>query len=223
MPSLRRLLPAVVTALCLLSLLALLAACDGEPDAPGALVMDQHEYERWEIALVEMRIEKNDAYAAEATSPLPAARIAEFEGLNYYLPAPGLRFEVPFTAAAGTDTVRLTKRKGQVVPYVKRGTVAFRHDDKVHRLTVFGPATPGGQDYLWLPFYDATSRTETYPGGRYLDVTVDAGGLVDLDFNYAYNPLCDYNAERYNCTLPPRENTLPFAVEAGEKRFSVDH
>lgn len=209
-----------------LGLLILLVACEKKsdsPDAPGALVMDQHEYERWEIALVEMRIEKNDAFAAEVTSPLPAGRLTDFEGLNYYLPAPELRFAVPFTATAGTDTVRLTKRKGQVVPYVARGQLAFRHAGKVHELTVFGPATPGGEDYLWLPFFDATSSSDTYPGGRYLDVTVDADGLVDLDFNFAYNPLCDYNADRYNCTLPPLSNTLDFAVEAGEKRFSADH
>ena len=212
--------------LVVLGLLMLLLACEKKPDspdAPGALIMDRHEYERWEIALVEMRIEKNDDFAAAATSPLPADRLTDFEGLNYYLPAPELRFEVPFTAAAGTDTVKLTKRKGQVVPYVARGTLAFRHADKVHELTVFGPAAPDGEDYLWLPFFDTTSRTETYPGGRYLDVTVNSEGLVDLDFNYAYNPLCDYNTERYNCTLPPLSNTLYFAAEAGEKRFSADH
>ena len=206
-----------------LALLTGLVACDSKPEAPGAMVMDQHEYERWEIALVEMRIEKNDAFRVPATTPLPENMIEGFEGLNYYLPAPQLRFRTPFLAAAGTDTVRLTKRKGNVVPYVRRGTVAFAHEGGVHELAVFGPTTAGAEDYLWLPFFDKTSSTETYPGGRYLDLTVDADGYVDLDFNYAYNPLCDYNADRYNCTLPPLENTLGFEVVSGEKRFSVGH
>jgi len=207
-------------------LLLALAACDKKPDAadaPGAMIMDQHEYERWEIALVEMRIEKNDEFNEASRSPLPAEAIAGFAGLNYYLPVPKLRFQVPFAAMAGTDTVRLTKRKGEVVPYVARGHLTFRHADKVHELTVFGPAAAGAEQYLWLPFFDATSGHGTYPGGRYLDVEVDDEGLVDLDFNYAYNPLCDYNAARYNCTLPPLSNTLDFAVEAGEKLFSTDH
>jgi len=47
--------------------------------------------------------------------------------------------------------------------------------------------------------------------------------MVDLDFNYAYNPLCDYNAEKYNCTLPPTESQLDFAVEAGEKSYRVSN
>ena len=99
----------------------------------------------------------------------------------------------------------------------------FSHGGKAHSLDVFGPADTSGGDYLWLPFFDATSGKETYAGGRYLDITVDAEGMVDLDFNYAYNPLCDYNPDRYNCTLPPTDNTLPFAVEAGEKTLNPGH
>jgi len=210
--------------LCLLPLLMVIAACGGgDAEAPGTMVMDQHEYERWEITLVEMRIDRNEDFAVAMTSPLPEAAIAGFEGLNYYFPEPTLRFRVPFTAAAGTDTVGLTKRKGSTVPYIRRGTVTFRHDETNHTLTVFGPTAPADGEYLWLPFFDETSRTDTYPGGRYLDLVVDAEGFIDLDFNRAYNPLCDYNPERYNCTLPPVENSLPFAVTAGEKRFGEAH
>ena len=53
--------------------------------------------------------------------------------------------------------------------------------------------------------------------------TGEVEGMVDLDFNYAYNPLCDYNPEKYNCTLPPATNRLGFPVEAGEKTFHADH
>jgi uncharacterized protein (DUF1684 family) len=207
----------------LAALLILLSGCSRRAEAPGALVMSPDEYEAWEIALVEMRIEKNEAYEDSAQTPLPLDRLADFEGLNYYFPEQALRFRTPFTAAAGADTVRLVKRKGQVVPYLQRGAVSFRHGEQVHTLAVYGPADTSHGDYLWLPFFDATSGKETYGGGRYLDIEVDAEGMVDLDFNYAYNPLCDYNPERYNCTLPPDGNTLPFPVEAGEKLFSAAH
>ena len=60
-------------------------------------------------------------------------------------------------------------------------------------------------------------------GVALMDLRRDADGMVDLDFNYAYNPLCDYNPDAFNCTLPPRGNTLDFAVEAGEKLFAGDH
>lgn len=212
------------TALLLLALFALLATgCGQKEEAPGSMAMGNEEFEAWEIALVEMRIEKNEEFSNPQSTPLAAADIEGFEGLNYYFPKAELRFRTPFVAEAGTDTVGLTKRKGQVVPYLRRGKVAFSYENKVHHLDVFGPADTRGGDYLWLPFFDATSGKDTYAGGRYLDLKVDAEGMVDLDFNYAYNPLCDYNPDKFNCTLPPAGNKLGFAVEAGEQSFHPGH
>lgn len=218
-----RRLPAARLRFALAGLLALLliGACSREPEAVGPLVMDQNEHERWEIALVEMRIEKNEAFARPGTSPLSAEALTGFEGLNYYFPEPDLRFRATLVRAAGTDTVKLAKGKGDIVPYIRRGTVSFRHGGSNHKLSVFGPADGSGD--LWLPFYDASNGPDTYPGGRYLDLEPAADGTVDLDFNYAYSPYCDYDAERWNCTLPPAENTLAFPVVAGEKRFSSGH
>lgn len=208
----------------LLVLAAVLAAgCGKKEQAPGPMEMTSEEFEAWEIALVEMRIEKNEEFSKPGVSPLPEAALDGFEGLNYYFPMAELRFKAPFIAEAGNDTVSLTKRKGQTVPYLRRGRVAFTHQGQEYSLDVFGPADPSDGDYLWLPFFDATSGKDTYGGGRYLDVEVDAEGMVDLDFNYAYNPLCDYNPDRFNCTLPPAGNKLAFAVEAGEQSFSKAH
>jgi len=201
----------------------LLTGCGDKEEVPGALAMNHEEFETWEIALVEMRIEKNEEFSEPATSPLKAEELEGFEGLNYYFPQAELRFKTPFIAEAGTDTVSLTMRKGQVVPYIRRGELAFSNQGEVYHLEVFGPADTARGDFLWLPFYDETSGKDTYGGGRYLDVKIDSEGMVDLDFNYAYNPLCDYNPDRYNCTLPPAANKLPFAVEAGEKSFHAAH
>jgi uncharacterized protein len=197
--------------------------CRSAEQAPGAVVMDEKAHEAWEIALVEMRIDKNDEFRKPDASPLPAAVIPVFEGLNYYFPKPDLRFRTKLVAEAKPDTVTLTKRKGNEVKYVRKGTVAFTHEGQVHKLGVFGLVGGEAPDYLWLPFYDATSGKDTYGGGRYLDLKLDADGMVEVDFNYAYNPLCDYNPDAFNCTLPPRTNTLPFAVEAGEKLFAAAH
>jgi len=75
---------------------------------------------------------------------------------------------------------------------------------------------------VFLCFRDATSGTETYGGGRYLldtvkgaDLGEDSGRLV-LDFNFAYNPSCSYDAS-WVCPLAPPANRLPVAVLAGEK------
>ena len=209
------------TILLLVLPVVLLTGCGGKEEAPGPLDMSSEEFEAWEIALVEMRIEKNEEFFQPETSPIKAEDLQGFQGLNYYFPQAELRFKTPFMEEAGTDTVSLTKRKGELVPYIRRGHVAFTNQGQVYRLDVFGPADSAAGDFLWLPFFDETSGKDTYGGGRYLDVKVESEGMVDLDFNYAYNPLCDYNPDKYNCTLPPAGNKLGFAVEAGEKSFHV--
>ncbi|HNR37719.1 MAG TPA: DUF1684 domain-containing protein, partial [Acidobacteriota bacterium] len=59
---------------------------------------------------------------------------------------------------------------------------------------------------------------ETYPAGRFLDLDEPAGETVVLDFNRAYNPLCNYSPA-YNCPIPPAENRLPVAIRAGELTY----
>ena len=73
---------------------------------------------------------------------------------------------------------------------------------------------------LFIPFLDATSGVETYEGGRYIDLTENTSGMYDLDFNRAYNPYCAYNPE-YSCPAPPKDNTLPTPIRAGEKKYTL--
>ena len=76
--------------------------------------------------------------------------------------------------------------------------------------------------YLFLPFTDMTTGNESYHTGRYLDFTMDdiQKGVLNIDFNKAYNPSCAYVSGKYNCPVPPRENNLPVAIRAGEMNFS---
>ncbi|MBI3751459.1 MAG: DUF1684 domain-containing protein [Chloroflexi bacterium] len=63
---------------------------------------------------------------------------------------------------------------------------------------------------------DATTGTESYGAGRYLDLEPEADGSYALDFNLAYHPLCVYDP-KYSCPLTPAENRLPIRIEAGER------
>ena len=72
-------------------------------------------------------------------------------------------------------------------------------------------------DSLFILFKDATNQSETYAGGRYLDLPRTATGHYDLDFNRAYHPYCYYN-EEFDCPYPPPENRLTLAIPAGERR-----
>ena len=57
----------------------------------------------------------------------------------------------------------------------------------------------------------------TYPANRQLVTPAPSkDGEVWIDFNRAYNMPCAYT-DFATCPLPPAGNTLPFAVEAGEK------
>jgi uncharacterized protein (DUF1684 family) len=97
--------------------------------------------------------------------------------------------------------------------YEAPGLVKFTIDGQPLRLTVFNGSTPGSLHAL---FTDATSGVTTYQACRSLSVDAPAAdGTVTLDFNRAVNLPCAYT-EFATCPLPPSENRLPVAIEAGE-------
>ena len=70
---------------------------------------------------------------------------------------------------------------------------------------------------LFIIFGDETSGFETYGGGRFIYVEKpDKNGMVEIDFNRAYNPPCVFT-HFATCPLPPAENILPLKITAGEK------
>jgi uncharacterized protein len=44
-------------------------------------------------------------------------------------------------------------------------------------------------------------------------------GTLVIDFNQLYNPPCAYTPYA-TCPLPPDQNRLPVAIEAGEQRYT---
>ena len=63
---------------------------------------------------------------------------------------------------------------------------------------------------------DLSSKSDTYPGGRFLDTDPVVDGKVVLDFNRAYSPPCAVTPYA-TCPLAPKENRLQVAIPAGEK------
>ncbi|MEV5408907.1 DUF1684 domain-containing protein [Thermopolyspora sp. NPDC052614] len=98
--------------------------------------------------------------------------------------------------------------------YDAPGRVDFELDGRQLSLTVFPGHVPGT---LLALFLDETSGVTTYPANRSLSLGApDADGRVVVDFNRAVNLPCAYT-EFATCPLPPEENRLPVAIEAGEK------
>ncbi|WP_432044373.1 DUF1684 domain-containing protein [Streptomyces asiaticus] len=98
--------------------------------------------------------------------------------------------------------------------YDAPGQVEFELDGETFRLTAFNGKRPGA---LMVLLTDATSGVTTYAANRSLQINApDETGRVTLDFNRATNLPCAYT-DLATCPLPPTENRLPVAIEAGEK------
>ena len=140
---------------------------------------------------------------------------AGFRGTPAYAPDPRWAVRAHYRAFAEPKDVTV----GSVVEglqhvYAAPGAVEFEVDGQPLALTAFNGPTPGS---LHILFTDATSGVTTYAANRSLRVAApDSDGTVVVDFNRATNLPCAYT-EFATCPLPPAENRLPVAVEAGEQ------
>ncbi len=147
--------------------------------------------------------------------PANALRTA-FRGVPAYAPDPDwvitgryVPFVVPHEVSVGSVV------EGLQHVYEAPGRVEFEAGGRHLALTAFNGPAAGS---LFLLFTDATSGVTTYPANRALDVAAPGpDGTVTLDFNRATNLPCAYT-QFATCPLPPAENQLPIAVEAGEQR-----
>jgi uncharacterized protein (DUF1684 family) len=158
-----------------------------------------------------------DQFMREAdASPIPPAQRASFPPLAYYPVDLDYRVPAALTVSRGTDILEIPTSLGKRRPHRRIGTLEFTVKGQPLTLTAFVDAGQEDMSRLFVPFADLTNGTETYPGGRYLELNRTATGIYDLDFNRAFHPYCLYNAE-YDCPFPPRENRLTIPVKAGEK------
>jgi uncharacterized protein len=169
--------------------------------------------------LAEFRRRRGELFRSHPQSPIRGSET----GPAYYPENPAARVEAALEPAEGVLEIDSGGEDG-VVRYRRIGRV----ETPFGGLTVFWIAAYGGG--LFVPFRDATVAAETYGGGRYLTDTVKgtfgrgleacASGRVALDFNYAYNPSCAYDA-RWACPLAPLENRLAAPVRAGELAYGA--
>lgn len=169
------------------------------------------------------RKEKDNFYRDSDKSPIENK--ADFKGLNYFTPNPNYKITatvIPYHSAAQDKQVSVPMTDGSTTTYEKYGFAEFTlpgeseaADLNVYRLLIYKH-----DKGLSILFRDATAPQETYGGGRYLDFKTDdvKEGKLTIDFNAAYNPYCAYN-HTFACPIPPKENTLPVRIEAGEKIF----
>jgi uncharacterized protein (DUF1684 family) len=124
------------------------------------------------------------------------------------------RINAHFEAYNPPKPVPITNVLGMESGETSPGAVVFEVDGHTYRLDAI---TEKGEPKLFMIIADKTSGKETYPAGRYLYVDPsDSSGQMVIDFNKAYSPPCAFT-KFATCPLPPRQNRLPLAIEAGEK------
>jgi uncharacterized protein len=118
-----------------------------------------------------------------------------------------------FVPSDGKKTVDVPNVLGDVTPTPIAGEVRFKLNGQDLTLTALSGDPAKGLSFV---IGDLSSKSDTYPGGRFLDSDPVVDGKVVLDFNRAYNPPCAVTPYA-TCPLAPKENRLPVAILAGEK------
>jgi len=165
--------------------------------------------------VAKIRSDKDENFRNSDESPIKDK--ATFKGLNYYSFNKDYIIDFALEKAEKTETVDIKMTDGTTEKLILFGKIKGEFKDFTIALTIY--QRENGD--FFLPFKDKTAPTETYGGGRYLDLPLKnaKNNQLRVDFNLAYNPFCAYN-EDFACPIPPAENTLPIRIEAGEKLFN---
>jgi uncharacterized protein (DUF1684 family) len=173
----------------------------------------------------EFQTQQNSFVKDASKSPLKPKDLKVFEGLEFFPIDSLFVVEAQLKRTPNTSFFEMKTTTKRVTKERVFGILSFTINKESYKLNVYQGAPDqdddSGSDYLFLPFLDATNGTETYAGGRYIDLTIPESNQITIDFNKSYNPYCAYN-EKYSCPIVPRENYLSLKVNAGVKRFK-DH
>ena len=142
-----------------------------------------------------------------------SAALRNFHGMLFYPLDMNYRVTAKWIPSDGKKTIDVPNVLGDVTSVPVAGVVVFKINAQETRLTALGGDASKGLSFV---FNDLTAKTDTYPGGRFLDTEPVAKGTVIVDFNRAYNPPCAVTAYA-TCPLAPKENRLSVAIPAGEK------
>jgi len=141
----------------------------------------------------------------------------EYKGLEFFHPSEKFRIKGNFVPYDKEKTIEITTVAGTKAEMISPGSVLFALDGKEYRLEAFKENEKNTK--LFIVFKDLTNGEETFAKGRFLTVDVLKNGKVDLNFNRAVNPPCNYTPYA-TCPVPPHKaNWLNVRIEAGEKTY----
>jgi uncharacterized protein len=164
----------------------------------------------------------NKEYADVNESPLKESDFKTFQGLDFFSINMAYCVEAKFIKTPNQAFFVMATTGSRKPEYVKYGEVHFSMKGETIKLNIYQSVdlakTEKYKNHLFLPFTDLTNGTQTYGGGRYLDLEIPSGNTITIDFNRAYNPYCAYNV-KYSCPIPPKENDIRIEIFAGVRKF----
>ena len=163
------------------------------------------------VQIKALRAAKDSLLKSEDSPLLPAQR-ALFEQLVYYPIDLRYRLRGELHIYGRQRIVEIPNTDGTITELERFGRFVSAFGEKDFWLEVYRSPQTGETEIF---FKDLTNGHTTYGGGRYARLMREDDGMYVIDFNNAYNPYCAYNPA-YICPLPPPQNHLDFAVEAGE-------
>jgi uncharacterized protein (DUF1684 family) len=138
-------------------------------------------------------------------------RRSAFPARRWFPVDPSFRIQTSLIPGWPNTRVRIESTQGDVEDHPVERMLQFEHLGIRCLLVPFSEDEEG----IFLAFTDRTTGAQTYPGGRYLHAPPPIHGVVELDFNRAYNPPCAFTPFA-TCPLAPATNSLPLDILAGE-------
>lgn len=166
-----------------------------------------------ELGTLQMRVIVRGERIGIRVKDLASPAVRNYGGPIFYPLNTAYRVTATWEPSDGKKMVDVPNVLGDVTPTPVAGEARFKINGQDVSLSALGGDPKEG---LFFIFKDLTSKTETYPPGRFLQTDPVVNGRVVLDFNEAYNPPCAVTPYA-TCPLPPKHNQLTVAIPAGEK------
>jgi uncharacterized protein (DUF1684 family) len=193
----------------------------GQPVATLDLVSDVDEKPTELVAgsLHFMLIERAGHLGIRVRNSVSPNRL-QFKGLEYFPIRPDWHIQARFEAYVPEHHIPIVNILGMTEDMISPGAIVFQREGRSWRLDAILEA-PGDRE-LFVMFSDATSGRQTYGAGRFLYVGLPTADRIEVDFNEAFNPPCSFT-DFATCPLPPQQNRLALAVDAGELKYERVH
>jgi len=171
-------------------------------------------------SILEFQQHLTQEYKDPDKSPLSNTDLKNFAGHTFFPIDETFKIKAKFQRILNAVPFQMKTTTSRQPTYEVYGIATFVIHKQEYQLNIYQSHSLRTKEKfkkrLFLPFTDATNGISSYTGGRYIDLEIPEGDIIVIDFNKAYNPYCAYSSA-YSCPIPPKENDLPIAINAGIK------